>query len=113
LLRGWTISLLVVSLTTTRSVLALPLGDPTFSVRISARAERDLLRLPERIGAACVEFIFGPLAGTPLRVGGLLSGQLTGLRSARRGSYRIICAVDEELERVDVVHIDHRGDVYR
>jgi len=86
---------------------------PTFSVRISARAERDLLRLPEKIGAACAGFIFGPLAETPLRVGGPLSGQLTGLRSARRGSYRVIYAVDEELERVNVVHIDHRGDVYR
>jgi mRNA interferase RelE/StbE len=60
-----------------------------------------------------LEFIFGPLAEAPLRVGGPLSGQPTDLRSARRGSYRIIYAVDEEFDRVDVVHIDHRGDVYR
>jgi len=85
----------------------------TFAVRISVRAERDLVRLPEKIGAACLEFIFGPLAEQPLRVGGPLTGQLAGLRSARRGSYRIIYAVEEQLERLDIINIDHRGDVYR
>ncbi len=34
----------------------------------------------------------------PIRVGGPLRGQLTGLRSARRGSYRVIYAFDEERE---------------
>ena len=43
--------------------------------------------------------------------GGTLRGQLAGLRSARRGSYRIIYHIDDELQRIDVVHIDHRGDV--
>lgn len=82
-------------------------------VSISARAERDLGRLPEKIAAACVEFVFGPLADNPYRVGGALGGQLAGLRSARRGSYRIIYSVDDRARRVGVVHIDHRGDVYR
>lgn len=84
-----------------------------YEVRISARAERDLLRLPEKVGAACLDFIFGPLAGDPHRLGGALSGQLAGLRSARRGSYRIIYSIHDELLRIDIVHIDHRGDVYR
>ncbi|MBA3798824.1 MAG: type II toxin-antitoxin system RelE/ParE family toxin [Geodermatophilaceae bacterium] len=84
-----------------------------YEVRISARAERDLLRLPEKVAAACVEFVFGPLADNPHRLGGPLRGQLAGLRSARRGSYRIIYHVDHEARRVDIVHIDHRGDVYR
>jgi hypothetical protein len=39
-----------------------------YDVRISARAERDLLRLPEKVGTACVEFIFGPLASHPDRL---------------------------------------------
>lgn len=84
-----------------------------YEVQISARAERDLTRLPEKIGAACLAFIFGPLADDPYRLGGALRGQLAGLRSARRGNYRIIYNVDDERRRVDVVHIDHRGDVYR
>ena len=84
-----------------------------YEVRVSARAERDLLRLPEKISAACLEFIFGPLADEPQRVGGPLSGQLTGMRSARRCSYRIIYKIDEQLRQVDVIHLDHRGNVYR
>ncbi|MHB1519475.1 MAG: type II toxin-antitoxin system RelE family toxin [Acidimicrobiales bacterium] len=84
-----------------------------YEVRISARAERDLLRLPEKIGAACVEFIFGALAEQPHRVGGALSGPFAGLRSARRGSYRIVYRIDDDERRVDIAHIDHRGDVYR
>ncbi len=86
---------------------------PRNTVRISARAETDLLRLPEKIGAACLEFIFGPMVEDPIRVGGPLRGQLTGLRSARRGSYRVIYAFDEEQGGIDVIHIDHRNDVYR
>lgn len=86
---------------------------PPREVRISARAERDLARLPEKAAAACVEFIFGALAEDPYRLGGALQGRFSGLRSARRGSYRIIYGVDEAGSRVDVVHIDHRSDVYR
>ena len=83
-----------------------------YDVRISARAERDLLRLPERIGAACAEFV-GPLASNPDRLGGSLTGQLAGLRSARRGSYRISYRIDGRAQRIDIIHIDHRGDAYR
>lgn len=82
-------------------------------VRISARAERDLLRLPEKIGVACLEFIFGPLADNPHRLGGALRGQLQGLRSARRGSYRVIYRIEDQRRSIEVVHIDHRRDVYR
>ena len=91
----------------------MQVGDSLYAVRISARAERDLLRLPEKIGAACLQFIFGPLAEHPRRVGGVLSGQLAGLCSARRGSYRIIYAIDDDLARIDIIHVAHRGDVYR
>jgi mRNA interferase RelE/StbE len=85
----------------------------SYQVRISARAERDLLQLPERIGAACLAFIFGPISEQPCRVGGPLRGPLAGLRSARRGNYRIIYRIDDEDRRVDIIHIDHRGRVYR
>lgn len=84
-----------------------------YEVRISARAERDLLRLPEKIGAACVELIFGALAEEPHRLGGPLTGPFAGLRAARRGSYRIVYGIDDERRRIDIAHIDHRGDVYR
>lgn len=84
-----------------------------YKVRISARAERDVLRLPEKIAVACLEFIFGPLTENPYRLGGALRGRLEGLRSARRGSYRIIYRVDDDARTIEVIHIDHRSDVYR
>lgn len=84
-----------------------------FAVRISGRAERDLDRLPEKIASACVEFIFSPLAGNPYRLGKRLEGKLTGLRSARRGTYSVVYQVNDNDHAVEVVHIDHRRDVYR
>jgi len=84
-----------------------------YEVRISSRAERDLLRLPEKVGAACVEFIFGPLVENPYRLGGMLRGPLEGLRSARRGSYRIIYRIEDDAQTIEIIHIDHRSNVYR
>ena len=56
----------------------------SYEVRVSARAEGDLLRLPEKIGTACIEFIFGPLADEPYRLGGPLTARTPGV--GRRGS---------------------------
>ena len=84
-----------------------------YSIRVTARAERDLQRLPEKIAAACVEFIFGPLADNPQRVGKPLRGELAGLHSARRGDYRVIYGVVEDARTVEIVHIDRRSDAYR
>lgn len=84
-----------------------------YSIQVTARAERDLQRLPEKIAAACVEFIFGPLADNPQRVGKPLRGELGGLHSARRGDYRVIYGVVEDTRTVEIVHIDRRSDVYR
>lgn len=33
--------------------------------------------------------------------------------SARRGTYRIICRIDDDIRTVTVVDVDHRRDVYR
>lgn len=84
-----------------------------YSIRVTARAERDLQRLPEKIATACGEFIFGHLAENPKRVGKPLRGELGGLHSARRGDYRVICGVVEDTRTVEIVHIDRRSDVYR
>jgi len=84
-----------------------------YRVQITARAARDLQRLPEKIAAACVAFLFGPLAENPQRVGKPLREELVGLRSTRRGDYRIGYAVIEVAHRIEVLHIDRRSDVYR
>jgi mRNA interferase RelE/StbE len=85
----------------------------TYQVQITARAARDLQRLPEKIATACVEFIFGPLVENPRRVGKPLRDELVGLHSARRGDYRVVYAIVEVTRRVEIVHIDRRSDVYR
>lgn len=84
-----------------------------FRIQITPRAARDLQRLPEKIATACVEFIFGPLAGNPARVGKQLRDELASLRSARRGDYRVIYAIVEDERRVEIVHIDRRSNIYR
>jgi len=84
-----------------------------YRIQVTARAERDLDRLPEKIGTACVEFIFGPLAENPDRVGKALRDELVGLNSARRGDYRVVYAIIEDGRRLEIVHIDRRSDVYR
>lgn len=84
-----------------------------WEVRVAASAARQLDRLPERVAAAVVEFMLGPLSENPQRVGHPLQRELEELWSARRGAYRIVYAIDHDAARVNVVRIDHRADVYR
>ncbi|CKS69209.1 Conserved protein of uncharacterised function%2C putative toxin [Mycobacterium tuberculosis] len=53
--------------------------DHPYHVAITATAARDLQRLPEKIAAACVEFVFGPLLNNPHRLGKPLRNDLEGL----------------------------------
>ncbi|OBH37108.1 plasmid stabilization protein [Mycobacterium intracellulare] len=69
--------------------------------------------LPESVAIACWEFIRGPLAENPRRVGRPLRGQLEGRYSARRGEFRVIYRIFDERVVVRVIHIAHRRDVYR
>lgn len=80
---------------------------------VSASAERQLERLPGRVAAAVVEFITTVLRESPARVSKPLTGDLEGLRSARRGDYRVLLWIDEETRTVVAVRVAHRADVYR
>lgn len=73
----------------------------------SPGARRALSKLPEKVATAALEFIYGPLADNPRRVGKALRLELEGLHSARRGDFRIVYRITE------VVAIEHRADVYR
>ena len=61
---------------------------------------------------AVVEFVTAVLPQNPLRLSKPLTGPLSGLRSARRGDYRVLIEVDEDDSRVLVVRIAHRAQVY-
>ncbi|RQM32846.1 type II toxin-antitoxin system RelE family toxin [Rhodococcus ruber] len=84
-----------------------------YDVAIASPARRALSRLPGRIVHAVVEFISGPLAENPHRLSKPLRNDLAGLRSARRGDYRILLRVDEEHRTILIVDIDHRAHIYR
>ena len=84
-----------------------------FGIRPTPSARRDLDRLPEAVAAAVLEFLYGALAENPHRVGKPLLGKLSSLHSARRGQYRVIYEVDDEVVTVTVIKIAHRGDAYR
>lgn len=69
-------------------------------------------RLPEPVATAVVEFITGALLDNPHRVGKQLRGELAGIYSARRGTYRVLYRINEPTHEVIVLRIEHRRDVY-
>ena len=85
-----------------------------YGIELTSRARRSLSQaLLEPVAAACWEFIVGPLAEIPQRVGKPLRGELAGRYSARRGTYRIIYEIHEDRVVVLVVTVEHRRDAYR
>ena len=88
-------------------------GEPAPFEIYWAPALRALRKLPEKVATAAVEFIYGPLADNPSRVGRPLRFELEGRHSAHRGDYRVVYRIDERRRRVEVLAIDHRSDVYR
>jgi mRNA-degrading endonuclease RelE of RelBE toxin-antitoxin system len=84
-----------------------------YQVRLSSSAARDLDAIPPRYAAAIIEFVFGPLAKGPHRVGKPLARDLEGCHGARRGDYRVVYEIIEQDQAVLVVRIDHRAHVYR
>ncbi len=86
----------------------------TYRIELTGAAKRALTNdLPEAMAVACWEFIRGPLAENPHRVGKPLREQLTGRHSARRGEFRVIYSIFEDRIVVRFIHIAHRRDVYR
>lgn len=83
-------------------------GEP-WRLVVAASAARTLERLPERVAAAIVEFMLGPLLESPQRVGKQLKRELAGIWSARRGPYRVLYEIDERAREVRVLDIDHRA----
>jgi mRNA-degrading endonuclease RelE of RelBE toxin-antitoxin system len=69
--------------------------------------------VPEAVATAIVEFLTSALVTNPHRVGKPLRADLTGIYSARRGTYRVLYRINDEHREVVVLRIDHRRDVYR
>src|SRR3954451_497306 len=85
-----------------------------YHLAITPTARRQLTEnLPEAVAAAAYEFITGPLLDNPHRVGKRLRLPLEDPHSARRGTYRVIYRIDDDIHRVTVVDVAHRRNAYR
>lgn len=93
--------------------MTTPPSDP-FRLVVAGPAARSIAtRLPEGVAAAVVEFLTSDLVRAPYRVGKPLRRELSGSWSARRGTYRVIYAVDDATRTVTVEAVEHRRDAYR
>ena len=70
-------------------------------------------RLPEPVAVAVIDFLTTSLVSQPRRVGKSLRGDLAGVWSARRGTYRVLYRIRDDPREVIVLRIEHRRDVYR
>lgn len=69
--------------------------------------------MPEKAATALIELAFGGLADNPHRLGKPLTRELEGYHSVRRGDFRIICRIDDDQQKIFVVRVAHRRDIYR
>ncbi len=89
-------------------------GDEDYDLVVTPPAQRALTdRLSEAAATAVIEFLTGGLVAQPQRIGKPLRGELAGVWSARRGTYRVLYRINEEAHEVIVVRIEHRREVYR
>ena len=88
--------------------------DARYELIVAPSARRQLSEtLPGAVAVAAFEFIVGPLLDNPQRVGKRLRPPLADRYSARRGTYRVLYRIDEELRRVTVVGVFAQADAYR
>lgn len=90
------------------------MSEARYEIVVTAPAARAIQEtLPESVAFAVIDLITGPLLDNPRRLGAPLRGELEGVWSARRGTYRILYRIDEDNREVIVLRIGHRGDIYR
>ena len=84
-------------------------------VEYSVVAEGQLRRLDRPTAQRVVDYMRERVAALedPRQRGQALTGPLRGFWRYRVGDYRVICDIQDEVLRVLVVEIGHRGQVYR
>jgi mRNA interferase RelE/StbE len=70
-------------------------------------------KLPEPVATAVIEFLTTSLVRQPYRMGKPLRDDLAGVWSARRGTYRVLHRIRDDLHEVIILRVEHRRDVYR
>ena len=88
--------------------------DGDYELVLTPPARRALTgKLPEAVAAAVIEFLTTALIKQPTRVGKPLRDDLAGVWSARRGTYRVLYRIREDLREVIVLRVEHRRAAYR
>lgn len=77
------------------------------------RALSDLKALERTMSGKIIEKIKNYLSQNPEKYGRPLKGVLKGLYRYRWSDYRIVFAIDRRENRISVLYIRHRKDVYR
>ena len=86
----------------------------SYELVVTPPAQRAIAnRLAEPVAVAVIDLLTTALIQDPRRVGKELREDLAGIWSARRGSYRILYRINEQLREVVVLRIEHRRDAYR
>jgi mRNA-degrading endonuclease RelE of RelBE toxin-antitoxin system len=89
-------------------------GGPDYELILTPPAQRAIQsKLPEAVAGAVVDFITTTLLQQPRRVGKPLREDLAGIWAARRGTYRVLYRIRDDLREVVVLRIEHRRDSYR
>jgi len=83
-----------------------------YQVLIARSARRELQRLPSKVQIRIVD-ILKKLQEEPRPRGSIQLRGNDSLRRIRSGDYRVIYAVNDEQQLVDVSAIRHRSDAYR
>ena len=94
---------------------ATPTGSEVYVVRLSCKAQKNLLDLPKK-DARRIRMALNELAGeqNPSSCVKKLKGhEHVPLYSCRIGSYRAILTIDNGVLVIFVIAIDQRGSVYR
>lgn len=90
------------------------MSESHYELVVTPPARRALTeRLPESVAAAVIDFLTTALVQQPRRLGKPLRGELAGVWSVRRGTYRVLYRIREDSREVIVARIEHRRAVYR
>lgn len=82
-----------------------------YSVELRARAEKDIASLPPTTARRVLETIAG-LRDNPRPIE-IRKLEAEGGYRIRMGDYRVVLEIDDEAQRVTIVRVSHRKDVYR
>jgi mRNA interferase RelE/StbE len=89
-------------------------GPGEYELVLTPPARRALTgKLPEPVAMAVIEFLTTSLIRQPYQVGKPLRDDLAGVWSARRGTYRVLYRIRDDLHEAIILRVEHRRDVYR